>query len=273
MAAEQRWAFARRPKWVFGHLLAITMVAVMIGCGLWQLNRLEYKRTINDLIRQRTAAAPVDVRTLSIDETNVDEFEYVPVTATGRYDSANEVLVRNRTDGDGNPGFGLLTPLVLDDGSAVVVERGWIPAALGQDIDTRPVPGITTPTDEVTVTGLLLKSESRGMFGPRDPTQGELVTLSRVDVARYAQQLDYPIVPMTLLIERNDQTPFDIVPRPFARPDQGEGSHLSYAMQWFIFSTVVALGWPLVLYRTANKKPRRNQPTRTSENVPTAPGV
>jgi cytochrome oxidase assembly protein ShyY1 len=273
MTTEHRWAFIRRTKWVFGHLLALTMVAVMIGCGFWQLNRLDFKRAINDRIEERATRLATDITTLEITKDNVDEFEYVPVTATGRYDTANEVLVRNRTDGDGNPGFGLLTPLVLDDGSAVVVERGWIPAALGQDIDTRPVPGITTPTDEVTVTGLLLKSESRGMFGPRDPDQGELPTLSRVDVARYAEQLDYPVVPMTLLIERNDQTPFDVVPRPFARPDQGEGSHLSYAMQWFIFSTVVALGWPLVLYRTAFNKKSKNQPTRTSEKVPTVPGA
>ena len=51
-----------------------------------------------------------------------------PVTVTGRYDPAHEILARVRTLHD-NVGFEVITPLVLADGTAVLVDRGWIPAA------------------------------------------------------------------------------------------------------------------------------------------------
>jgi surfeit locus 1 family protein len=254
--AKTSYAFVLRPKWIFGHLLAITMIAIMVWCGFWQLSRLHEKRQIKQNVAARSTQPVIDVAELfpvggSVD---VDQLEYRNVRATGTFDGDNEVLVRNRTDGDGQQGFGLLTPLVLDDGRAIIVERGWIAATLGEGIDQRPVPGVELPPGQQSVTGLLLTTESRGLFGPTDPPTGQLATLSRVDLERYQSQVPYELIPMTLLIERQSSTPFDAVPRPFSRPSPSEGSHLSYAGQWFLFSTIVAIGWPIVLIRTARGK-------------------
>ena len=50
------------------------------------------------------------------------------MTVTGRYDPQHEILARARTV-NGRVGFEIVTPLVLADGTAVLVDRGWVPPA------------------------------------------------------------------------------------------------------------------------------------------------
>src|SRR5215217_3113921 len=100
----------------------------MVLLGLWQLDRYYERTAINDRVAagESGAAEPV-AAVLPAAGTPVPEAaHWRRVTAAGTYDSAHELLVRNRTV-DGRLGFEVLTPLVLDDGSAVLVDRGWIP--------------------------------------------------------------------------------------------------------------------------------------------------
>ena len=244
------YAFAREPKWILSHLLVLLLVVAMIGLGFWQLSRLQEKKDRNALIesRQEQPVAPVEEVVSASDPTSVGEdVRFREVTATGVYDEEAEVLVRNRTF-DGAPGSWVLTPLVLDDGTAVVVNRGWVPVTGEQTIS----PVARPPTGEVVVEGSLQASQSRGAFGPTDPSGEVLDTLSRVDLERYQEQVDEDLYPAWIQLATQEPAQ-GAQPTPVPLPELDEGPHLGYAVQWFTFTLIALIGYPMILRRRAHR--------------------
>jgi surfeit locus 1 family protein len=251
------YAFAREPKWILSHLFVLVLVIAMIAAGFWQLDRLQQKKDRNALVteRQEQPVAPVDEIVAVDDPVSVgDDVRFRPATAEGTYDAAAQVLVRNRTF-DGGPGSWVLTPLVLDDGSVLVVNRGWVPVTGDQALD----PAAAPPDGPVEVEGLLEASQSRGSFGPTDPSGEVLDTLSRVDLDRYQEQVDADLYPVWLQLEAQDPAQ-DPPPTPIPPPELTEGPHLGYAFQWFTFATIALIGYPLILRRRAHHDAPEPQP-------------
>lgn len=161
------YGFAKEPKWVLSHLAVLVLVLAMIGAGLWQLDRLQQRKDENELIRARQAepVGPVDEVVDPADPTDVgDEVRLRRATAEGSYDVEAQVLVRNRSF-DGAPGSWVLTPLVLDDGTVLVVNRGWVPVTGDQELPAAAAP----PSGRVAVEGILESSQARGASGPVTP--------------------------------------------------------------------------------------------------------
>ena len=244
------YAFAREPKWLLSHLLVLLLVAAMIGLGLWQLSRLQEKKERNDLVeaRQELPVTPAQELVGADAPTSVGEdVKFREVTATGVYDAEAEVLVRNRTF-DGAPGSWVLTPLVLDDGTALVVNRGWVPVTGEQTLS----PAARPPSGEVTVEGSLQETQARGAFGPTDPSGEVLDTLSRVDLERYQEQVDADLYPVWLQLADQDPEP-GVQPTPVPLPALDQGPHLGYAVQWFTFTLIALVGYPMILRRRARR--------------------
>lgn len=243
-----------RPWWVVSHVLVLGLVVVMLNLGFWQLRRLEERRDLNALQAERTAAVVVAADALAADAAagGVEAVEYRVVELTGRYRAADEVAVRNRTLG-GLPGVWLLTPLAPAEGPALVVNRGWVPQSSS---DPAARPPSSAPDGEVTVRGHARLSEQRTGLGVADPPDGRLASLARPDIERYAAQLDYPVQPYYLQLTSQDPPPGDY-PVMVALPAPGDGPHLGYAAQWFIFTAIAVVGYPLVLRHVS----RRPDPT------------
>jgi surfeit locus 1 family protein len=250
-----RWRFALTPKWIVRHVLVVALVVTMIFLGFWQLRRLDDKRTYKDLVAARQEQPVADVTEIvpagaTVDDDAVDAVLYRSVSAEGSYAEEDTVVIENRTL-NGAPGAWVLTPLLLEDGTAVVVNRGFI----GFDRAGVIVPP-PPPTGTVRIEGLVLPSERRGSFGPRDPVAGRLDVLARVDLDRYAAQVDYPVLPAYLQLVTSDPdepAPAEGGPALVALgpPVPDEGPHLAYAVQWFIFSTIAAGGYVLLLRKVA----------------------
>jgi surfeit locus 1 family protein len=230
------------------------LVVTMLLLGFWQLRRLDEKRDYAALVEARQAEPAVDVAAVvpageAVDAPVVDAVLYRNVTATGVYEDADAVVVENRTF-NGASGAWVLTPLRLADGSAVLVNRGFI----GFDSEGAIV-APPAPEGEVTVTGLVQPSQERGRFGPTD-AEGELDVLARVDLARLAAQVDYELLPAYIQLV-DSSPPEAAVPEgepalvPLGTPRPSEGPHLAYAVQWFIFTTIAAGGYVLLLRRVA----------------------
>jgi surfeit locus 1 family protein len=188
-------AFALRPKWILSHVLVVALIITMVILGFWQLQRLDDRRERNDAIESRTAepVVPVDDLVSSSDPLAVgDELEYRIVEAVGVYQPADEVFVRNRTL-DGRPGYWVLTPLRLDDGEAVIVNRGWVP----NDLGVTPAP----PTGQVRVIGMVAPSRTAEGLQRDDPAEGVLTEVARPDIARLSQQIAYPLLPVYIQLE------------------------------------------------------------------------
>ncbi len=262
------YRFALRPRWLAFHLLVVVLVVVMVNLAFWQLRRLDARRALNDRVEERSAlpAVPIDdLITVNADPAAVAASEWRPVTATGRYDPDREVLIRNRSF-DGAPGFHVVTPLVTEAGT-LLVNRGWIP--LG-DAEHPVVP--PPPSDEVTVTGRVRAPQERGRFGARDPAEGTLDQLARVDVPRIAAQTPGTLYP--LYVERIDPSaaPGEL-PAPLPLPELDEGPHLSYAGQWFLFSAVAVVAWAVMVRRAARQGGRVRKdrpPAPADEDLPVA---
>ena len=86
----------------------------------------------------------------------------------------------------------------------------------------------------------------------------ELTALARPDLARYQEQLDYDILPVLIQLESQQPSGNDL-PAPIPRPELDEGPHLSYAVQWFIFSLIAIIGYPLVIRRIAHSEGREGR--------------
>lgn len=246
------YSFARRPKWIVSHVLVLIAVVAMIGLGLWQLRRLDQRQDSNGLITDRLSepVARIDTLTSADDGYAVgDDLRFRLAMASGEYRYEDEVLVLNRTL-NGLPGYWALTPLDLGDGTALVVNRGWIPFALAPG---GPRPGTEPPGGEVSVEGLLRKTVVAEGLQNADPATGVLDALARPDLARLEQQLDYPILPVYLQLERQSPAGSEL-PIRLERPELGQGPHLSYAVQWFVFTAVAVVGYPLVLRKVARSE-------------------
>jgi cytochrome oxidase assembly protein ShyY1 len=246
------YRFALRPKWILSHLLIVVLVVVMVSLGFWQLRRLHEKQSANRAITSNTALPETTIDGLlrpgdDFAAGRADAFRRV--TATGTYDLANEVIVRARTLAE-QPGVWVLTPLRLADGSALLVNRGFLPTAGTPDA----VPAAAEPpTGTVVVHGLLQGTETRGTFGATDPTDGHLFDMARADVARVASQTAYPLFPAYLQLKTSEPAQSGDFPKPLPDPVLDEGPHLSYAIQWFLFSAIAVVGYPLILRRQARK--------------------
>lgn len=249
------WRFALRPKWIVRHVAVVALVVVMVLLGFWQLRRLDEKRDHKALVEARQEMPVAEVRDVvpadaGVDDDAVDAVLYRSVSAAGTYEDGDTVVVENRTF-NGSSGAWVLTPLRLDDGSAVVVNRGFI----GFDRDGEIVPP-PTPTGSVTVTGLLFPSQHRGRIGPTDPAEGKLEVLARVDLDRVQAQVGYPVLPAYVQLVASDPgealtddgSPSIV---PLGPPEPDEGPHLAYAVQWFIFTTIAGGGYGVLLRRVA----------------------
>ncbi|MGH9275410.1 MAG: SURF1 family protein [Acidimicrobiales bacterium] len=247
------WRFALTSKWIIRHILVATLVVTMIALGFWQLRRLDEKRTYKDLVEARQERPAVDVTSLlpggaPVDSDAVDAVLYRAVRATGTYADDDTVVVENRTF-NGAPGGWVLTPLRLDDGSAVIVNRGFI----GYDRDGAIV-APHAPAGTVQVAGLVFPSQRKGSFGATDTCEGQV--LVRVDLDCYATVLGYDVLPAWVQLETTDPpepAPADGDPGLVALgpPEPDEGPHLAYAVQWFIFTTIAAGGYALLLRKVA----------------------
>ncbi len=187
------YRFALRPRWIVLHVFVLGVVVTCAVAGLWQLSRLSERRERNDRIRAAMEGPARDV-------SDVDDAEtFQNVRATGTYDVKNEVILRNRSL-NGSPGNHVLTPLVIDDDVAVIVDRGWVPA----EHDEAPVAQASPPEGEVTVRGLMLDAEPQRPLQPDDPGSGRLNSVRRINPVRLAEQMPYRLLPTYIQLREQD---------------------------------------------------------------------
>jgi surfeit locus 1 family protein len=242
-----RYRWALRPWWIVSHLFVLSCILVFARLGVWQLDRLSERRVQNELIAARQAGPPVPIdRVLAADADAgvVEDVVYRHVSVSGSYRADEQVLVRNQTY-NGAPGYWVVTPLVMTDGTAVAVQRGWVPMTVGEGDGAAFAP----PTGPVTVTGLIARSQVREGLGVADP-EGTLEALARVDVARLQQQVAEDLYPVYVTLQTQEPAPGEL-PVPVPAPTLDDGPHVNYAGQWFIFAGLTAIVYPLLLRRNA----------------------
>jgi len=245
--------FSRRWWWMT--LLVIAGVALLIRLGFWQLDRLEQKRAYNATVAARWQEAPFD---LSSEELPADlsELEFRRIEVQGHFDYANQIVLKERPRGD-IPGVVLVTPLVLNDGRAVLVARGWIPYnQAGQEF----WPQFEEP-DGAPVIGLLQESQMlpSGEAPPiPDEPQTEWFSLN-IDAVQ--PQMPYELLPVFVLQLPEEGRSYSDLPFREEPVRLDEGNHFSYAIQWFMFSAILGIGYLFLIRHQEARLQRQAEET------------
>ncbi len=232
-----------RLRWILTSLLVLAAMLVMARLGIWQLDRLAQRRAINAQHVRVMSLPPLDLNTPRSPQALTDAI-YQDATVRGHYDRAGEVLLRNQVWED-RPGYHLLTPLVIDgSGQAVLVDRGWV--ALDQAAPAQLAALAESGT--LTVTGRLMPSQTENGLGtPSDPPlaagQTRLDAWNRINLERIGLQMSAPLLPVYLIAAPDEAHP-GLLPRSLPEVDLSEGPHQGYAIQWFIFAAILAIGYP-----------------------------
>ena len=252
------YRFLLKPRWILSHIFVLVVVVVMINLGFWQLSRLDERKAANSIVTNamKQPAEPLSTVLPAGTASTTEEVKvvyYQPVYVTGTYRSDEQVLVNNRTN-NGAPGYWVVTPLVLSDGTAVAINRGWIPFSYTADGSWEE---FAPPKGTVTVQGLLRQSQVRETNGlvssPKDSEVGTLRALARLDVGRLAQQIDERLIPGYISLRVQDPAQGEL-PVPVPLPELSQGPHLGYALQWFAFALLTIIVYPLLLRRYARRK-------------------
>jgi cytochrome oxidase assembly protein ShyY1 len=248
------YRFLLTRRWLGLLVLALVVAAACVLLGRWQLHRLASRHANNDIINRAAAAHPVPpADLLSVHHDPPANREYSRVRATGHYDNAHRLLVRNRPF-EGNVGFYVLVPLVTDDGPALLVNRGWVPAGESA-VEVPPVPA--PPRGEVTVVARVRPSEPASTTGT--PPRGQV---TRIDVADIRRGLPYPVYGGYGDLTREQPAPRK-APAKLDPPQTSEGPHLAYAVQWFLFACLALGGYVELARREAADRRAGTGPTRT----------
>ena len=230
-------------KWIFATILVLAGVALCTRLGFWQLSRLEERRAFNAHIERVWAMEPVTLNGGQSEEGLLEQ-EYRAATVSGKYDFENQVALRNRYF-QNEYGYHLLTPLILEDGSAILVDRGWIPA------DGNDTPDDWRKYDElgqIKIRGQIrLGSAEPDFGGVPDPElaegQDKLDFWNTVNLERIQLQLPYPLMRVFLQPDIDPQD--NEAPIPYQPEiELTEGSHQGYALQWFTYASLLFFGYP-----------------------------
>ncbi len=246
------YRFLLSPRWIGLGLLMTLAATTMVGLGLWQLSRYHYRSDINARIDAATQHQPMPLADVlaapnggRVGSAPPPDATWSVVTATGRYDPVHEILARIRTL-NGTVGFEVITPLVLADGSAVLVDRGWIPAVTGDAANAPTVP--TAPSGEVTVVGRVHAPESRATTA--EPFAGRLA-VRRIGPEQLASSMPYPLYGAYLTLERQTP-PADPAFEPIPPDHENAALNAGYVVQWWAFALLTLGGFGYLVYREAH---------------------
>ncbi|MEU4239954.1 SURF1 family protein [Actinoplanes sp. NPDC026619] len=264
------YRFLLTPRWLGAAVLTVVASVIMVMLGNWQLHRYHERTAINDRIDAADSTQAVPLTSILAAPSGAGTAGASPgkgrawtkVTVSGRYDTAHEIQARGRTV-DSDVGFEIITPLVLADGTAVLVDRGWVPAPPSGASAAPTVPA--APAGEVTVVGQVHLSESRpGAIEHRD---GRLDT-RRISVSRLAHEMPYPLYgAYVLLLEQTPANDAAFTKIPIDHEDAWQNG--GYAVQWWLFSVMALIAYGVQVRKEAqgDGKPRPAKKPKLRDRV------
>lgn len=222
-------------RWIAVHLMTLVIIGVCLSMAFWQLGRLQDRRAENARLAEQTKRPAADLDSLlpgaDASGRETDKAEFRRTRVQGKFDPSEQVILQSRSY-KSRQGNHLLTPLVLQTGEAILVDRGWVPLPTNEAV----LDESRVPDGEVTVEGVLLPTEKKGFLGVSDPPPGDVTATPRVDLVRLAGQLPYPLYPLYLRLQGQEPANAADLPVPVPIPKPSDGPHREYAVQWALFA-------------------------------------
>ena len=256
-----RYRFVFSWRWIRLHVLIwLILIPSFISLGMWQRSRYHERTAENAVIRTAMNAPPVPIEdTDAVGAAVPKAARWRQLTLVGTFDTAHQFLARNHQN-SGNPGFYVITPLTLKDGTSVLVNRGWIPTVASDEQQSPPIPA--PPAGTVTVTGRLQQSETKGNTGIRDVTSGlPAGQISLINTGALAAKTGLQlrggyaeVISMKPADSSGGSSGVQIT--PVDAPSLDEGPYLSYWFQWWLFGVIAIGAWATIIRREAQHRDR-----------------
>ncbi|KNC51668.1 SurF1 family protein [Thecamonas trahens ATCC 50062] len=204
------------------------------GLGTWQVYRHQWKQDLLDRVAQRIEHEPMPLATPTREEVE-NELEYTRVVTHGSFDHSAEILMVPKL-WDGEPGAHVLTPLVRDDGSRVLVNRGFVPRELMPQDSRRD----SLVDGRVAVAGILRATERPNSFTPDNkPESG---TWYWRDIDALVETLDVlPFVVEAGAPLPTDEPADDSPIRPGVTVISVPNNHWHYAATWYALALATSV--------------------------------
>lgn len=214
-----------RNRFVMITLAAIVVALLTARLGVWQLSRAAEKNALQAATREQARLPVLDGL-----PSGTSELHHRRVQLRGRWSPSHTVYLDNRQM-NGRPGFFVVTPLLLADGRAVLVQRGWLPRNVNERtrIDDAP-----PPEGEVRIEGRIAPPPSR-LFEFDGADSGRI--RQNIDLDVFARETGLRLVPLSVLQTGSA----DKLLRAWPAPATGVAKHHGYAFQWFGLSALVVM--------------------------------
>ncbi|HRK23890.1 MAG TPA: SURF1 family protein [Beijerinckiaceae bacterium] len=227
-----------RSRLLIPALVTVPSLAVLIGLGAWQWQRMGEKHVLIATVQERSIqtpeAFPAADRWASLDLASL---AYRPVTVSGTFDHGREAHVffslAKPVNGVGGPGYLIVTPLLVEGGGVVLINRGFVPADRKEPASRQPGQAV----GPVTLTGLIRLPEARNRFaGENDPAKNVFYLRNPDEIAR-AKRLDH-VAPV--LIDQRAPMPEGRLPMPGVTQIDIPNNHFQYALTWWSLAGCLA---------------------------------
>lgn len=226
-----RFLLSRR--WILFALVVVVLAYAAWWLGGWQFRRLDDRKASNDVVRtnEHREVAPVG-EVLSPDSGPAESDEWRVVSATGTYDTASTVVVRYRNR-DGAQGIDVVVPLVTTEGTALLVDRGWLETdPSGANRGEIPAP----PQGEVEVTGYVRAD------GTGDSTAVSDLSTRAISSEEIGPAIGREVYAGFVELRSEDPEPA-IKLEPVELPELDNGPHFFYGLQWWFFGVLALFGF------------------------------
>jgi surfeit locus 1 family protein len=234
---------SRMPKVLLGRRWWWSTVVVIMGMlilgrlGIWQLDRLQQRRAANAAFAAQYYGEVLDLNG-ALAEDDPAALADRQAVVNGRFDYAGQIILKEQNFRD-NPGVHLVTPFLIEGKEqAILVDRGWIPAAEAAEGDLAQFDEFP---DEP-LKGVLQRSQtlSGGRETVVEPGQKEWY---RIDIEAIETVSAYELFPVYLLQGPTEENGTGFPAREEFELDLSDGPHLGYAVQWFLFAVILAIAY------------------------------
>ncbi len=223
----------KEPKAIIKSGIALLLIAGCLWASQWQFQRGIDRQDRNQTIESQLELPTIELKNI---DRNFASFEWRTVNTEGSFDSAKQILLKNRYF-EGVYGYEVLTRFTADDGRSFWVDRGWVKA--GKDATTAPeVTAPPTGTVSITARLRLDRSLPQGAFFALPESGGGMISKLNAQADSNSEGFYLDLLSGSV----SSLTPTV----PAQVPELSDGPHLAYSLQWIFFAGLIIYGRILI---------------------------
>jgi len=206
---------------------------ILLSLGTWQVKRLIWK---NDLISFYLKQSTNNIINLHKENFVSEEIEYRKVRLTGKFLNKKEVHITGKTY-EGNAGFHVVTPFLMQNGNYVLVNRGWV----SENYKEAKSRSFSLINEETSVIGLIRYPQKKGYFVPEnEPDNGFWFTIKPTEIKKYLK-IDKETFIIKFYVDALRQEKKINLPIGIKEKINIRNQHLSYAITWYSLAIVLMI--------------------------------